>query len=123
MAVTRVGKGYDGKVQTAEKPQTKGSGNFYESLAAVSEMTTKELMQEISNRKNEICEKVKKGELEESFQIGGQSFTIKEWNKLLSTFDSAQDKLKALLEERLEQQKKEDCEAKVREEEDSQVFS
>ena len=116
MAVTGVGKGYNYQAQSG-KPQTKGNGSFYESLAAVSDMTTKELMQEISNRKNEIYEKAKKGEFEESFQIGGQSFTIKEWNKLLSSFDSAQDKLKALLEEKLEQQKKADYEAKMREEE------
>lgn len=116
MAITGVGKGYDYQAQE-KKPQAKGNGNFYENLAAVSDMSTKELMQEISSRKNEIYEKVKKGELEESFQIGGQSFTIKEWNKLLSTFDSAQDKLKALLEERLEQQKKADHEAKEQKEE------
>lgn len=116
MAVTGVGREYNYQEQT-QKPQAKGNGNFYESLAAVSDMTTTELMQELSNRKNEIYEKVKKGELEESFQIGGQSFTLKEWNKLMETFDSAQDKLKALLEEKLEQQKKADYEAKMREEE------
>jgi len=34
---------------------------------------------------------------------------LKEWNKLLESFDLAQDKLKALLEEKLEQQKKEEA--------------
>lgn len=114
MAITGVGKEYGYQTQTAEKPQTKGNGAFYENLAAVSEMTTEELMQEISNRKSEIYTKVKNGELEESFRIGGQSFTLKEWNKLLDTFDSAQDKLKALLEERIEQQKKADRQAVLR---------
>ncbi len=117
MTVQGVDKGYNFKEQTVQKPQAKGNGSFYESLAAVSDMTTEQLMQEIGNRKNELYEKVKKGELEESFQIGGQSFTLKEWNKLLESFDLAQDKLKALLEEKLEQQKKADIEAANREEE------
>lgn len=116
MAITGVGKGCGYQAQAVEKKQPKESGSFYENLAAVSDMTTEELMGEIRNRKNEIYTKVKKGELEESFQIGGQSFTLKEWNKLLSTFDTAQDKLKALLEERINQQKKADSEADARNE-------
>ncbi|MDE5907209.1 MAG: hypothetical protein K2H52_00455 [Lachnospiraceae bacterium] len=121
MAIKGVGKGYYYQEQAAEKPQANGNGSFYESLAAVSDMTTEQLMQEIGNKKNEIYEKVKKGELEESFQIGGQSFTLKEWNKLLESFDSAQDKLKALLEEKLEQQKKADIEAANRAEDHNRL--
>lgn len=68
-------------------------------------MNTQELMQEIRDRKNEIYDKVQKGELEERFQIGSQSYTVKEWNRLMDVFDASQDKFKALLEEKLEQQK------------------
>ncbi len=109
MAVQGVDKGHYFKEQTVQKSQVKGNGSFYESLAAVSDMTTEQLMQEIGNRKNELYEKVKKGELEESFQIGGQSFTFKERKKMQESVDLAQDKLKALLEEKLEQQKKEEA--------------
>ncbi|MDE7334245.1 MAG: hypothetical protein K2O16_18860 [Lachnospiraceae bacterium] len=68
-------------------------------------MSTQELMQEIRDRKNEIYDKARKGELEERFQIGSQSYTVKEWERLLDVFDASQDKFKALLEEKLEQQK------------------
>ena len=34
----------------------------------------------ISERRNEIYEKLKNGDTEESFQIGGSSFTEKEWD-------------------------------------------
>ena len=67
--------------------------------------STQELMQAIHDRKNEIYEKAKKGELEERFQIGSQSYTLKEWDKLMDVFDESQDKFKALLEEKLEQRK------------------
>ena len=62
MAVQGVDKGHYFKEQTVQKSQVKGNGSFYESLAAVSDMTTEQLMQEIGNRKNELYEKVKKGE-------------------------------------------------------------
>ena len=62
-------------------------------------------MQAIHDRKSEIYEKAKKGELEERFQIGSQSYTLKEWDKLMDVFDESQDKFKALLEEKLEQRK------------------
>ena len=68
-------------------------------------MSTQELMQAIHDRKSEIYEKAKKGELEERFQIGSQSYTLKEWDKLIDVFDESQDKFKALLEEKLEQRK------------------
>ena len=42
----------------------------------------------ISERRNEIYEKLKNGDTEESFQIGGSSFTEKEWDKLLSEVDA-----------------------------------
>ena len=53
----------------------------------------------IRERKNEILEKVKKGETEPSFQIGAASFTEKEWNKLLEEFDEAEEVLKELMRE------------------------
>ena len=49
MAVQGVDKGHYFKEQTVQKSQVKGNGSFYESLAAVSDMTTEQLMQEIGN--------------------------------------------------------------------------
>lgn len=57
----------------------------------------------IRARMDEIAEKVKNGETEQSFQIGGQSFTEKEWDKLLSKIDTLIDKVN---EEQTAQQEK-----------------
>ena len=120
MAVKGIGRGYDPQPLKGESQQPENGASFQESIAAVAGMSTQELMQEIGNAKDEIYKKVQKGELEESFQIGGQSFTLKEWNRLLESFDSSQDKLKALLEERLEQQKKADLQARAQKEDEEE---
>ena len=48
----------------------------------------------LSERKNEIYEKVKNGDTEESFQIGGSSFTEKEWDKLLAEVDDITEEMR-----------------------------
>lgn len=63
----------------------------------------KEFMQQ---KTNEISQKIQSGELEESYQIGGRSFTVKEWDKLLEEFDSIQEAVRELMRE--EQEKKEE---------------
>lgn len=51
-------------------------------------------MQVIRDKIYEIYTKILNGETEESFQIGGQSFTLKEWDKLLEQFDLAEEAIK-----------------------------
>lgn len=54
----------------------------------------------ISERRNEIYEKLKNGDTEESFQIGGSSFTEKEWDKLLAELDDiTEERREAMREE------------------------
>ena len=53
----------------------------------------------IRQRKDEILEKVKKGETEPAVQTGAQAFTEKEWDRLLEQFDSAEDALRELMRE------------------------
>ena len=60
----------------------------------------------ISERRNEIYEKLKNGDTEESFQIGGQTFTVEEWDEFLKKFDSIQDAMEALMKERHAQMEK-----------------
>ena len=60
-----------------------------------------EAQQVIREKMQEIYKKVTKGETEEKFQIGGQSYSKKEWEKLLEEFDDAQDEVKEEQEERL----------------------
>ena len=52
-----------------------------------------------SERKNEIYEKVKNGDTEESFQIGGSSFTEKEWDKLLAEVDDITEEMREAMRE------------------------
>ena len=59
----------------------------------------------------EMAKKVKDGTVEPTFQTGAQSFTIKEWEKLLADFDDAeealQEQIKQLIAEVEEQAQKE----------------
>lgn len=61
-----------------------------------------ENVQAIRDRINELLEKLENGDIEPSYQIGGRSFTEREWGKLLDEFDNAEDTLKKLLEEEME---------------------
>ncbi|MDE5966442.1 MAG: hypothetical protein K2G89_06380 [Lachnospiraceae bacterium] len=47
----------------------------------------------------EISEKIKNGDTEPSYQIGNQSFTEKEWDKLIEAFDEVQDEIREQAED------------------------
>jgi len=53
----------------------------------------------LSERKSEIYEKLKNGDTEVSFQIGGSSFTEKEWDKLLSEVDDITEEMREAMRE------------------------
>ena len=59
----------------------------------------KEYQKLISEKKNEIYEKLKNGDTEESFQIGGSSFTEKEWDKLLAEVDDITEEMREAMRE------------------------
>lgn len=59
-------------------------------------------MQEISAYKRELIEKIKNGETEPKYQIGATEMTEKEWDKMLSTFDKAEDVIKDSVKEEIE---------------------
>lgn len=61
----------------------------------------------ISEKKEEIYEKVMNNDTEASVQIGAQSFTEKEWNKLLEDIDKVEEEVRKLMEEK--QEKEEDA--------------
>lgn len=58
-----------------------------------------EMLQMISDRIQEVYEKVKNNDTEPSFQIGSQSFTEKEWNRLLEQFDKVQEEIREQMKE------------------------
>lgn len=57
--------------------------------------------------KEALFEKIKKGEAETSFQIGASSFTLKEWDRFLEKFDSAEETVEKAIQEEIEKKKKE----------------
>lgn len=61
-----------------------------------------ENVQVIRNRINELLEKIENGDIEPTYQIGRRSFTEREWDKLLTEIDAAEDTLKKLVEEEKE---------------------
>lgn len=63
----------------------------------------------------EMQEKIENGEINETFQIGGQSFTVEEWNEFLEKFDSIQEVLEALMKERHAQKEESDTDGTIAE--------
>lgn len=57
------------------------------------------LREQILAHMEEMAKKVREGKVEPSFQIGGQTFTIKEWDKLLADFDDAEEGLQEQIKE------------------------
>ena len=94
MAIGTVQSGY---AQTAYPNQPQKTNQKEENL------TTVDYMQMIKEKKQEIFDKVKNGDTEPSFQIGAQSFTIKEWNKFLERFDDTEDAVKELMQQEQEE--------------------
>ena len=62
----------------------------------------------------EMRERLKNGDKEPSFQIGAQSFTLKEWDKFMSRFDAIQEDIQKSIEEEIEKKKEEQQEEEVR---------
>ena len=54
----------------------------------------------------EIAEKVISGKTQQSFQIGAESFTLREWDKLITRTDDSINDAKDAIKEREDQQKK-----------------
>lgn len=95
MAIGTVQSGY---AQGAYPNPQQKAGQTEEKTAAV------DYMQLIREKKQEIFEKVKNGDTEQSFQIGAKSFTIKEWNKFLERFDDTEEGFKELLQQEQEEE-------------------
>lgn len=75
-------------------------------------MSRQELMDCISEKKKEIARKVQNGETEPTFSIGAESYTVKEWDKLIAKVDKNNEAVRKEQEERKEAQKKEELEEK-----------
>lgn len=63
-------------------------------------------MQLIRERKQEICDKVRRGDTEVKIRIGAQEYTPKQWKKLLERFDETEDDIREKLAQAREQQRR-----------------
>lgn len=64
----------------------------------------------------EMAKKVKDGTVEPAFQIGAQTFTTKEWEKLLADFDDAEEALQEQIKELIAEVEKQAAKEAVRRE-------
>lgn len=69
-------------------------------------MSTEEIMKMIDSRKNEILEKVKKGETEPVIQIGAQAYTEKQWKRMMESFDESEKDIADQIKEALVEARK-----------------
>lgn len=70
-------------------------------------LTRYELMARVRNHIEMMQEKLENNDVEQKFQVGGMSFTEREWDKLLSDFDEQEDALRKAVEEEIEKSKEE----------------
>lgn len=68
-------------------------------------MESMDYLSVIKEKIKELSEKIENGETEPTYQIGAQSFTEKEWDKLMSDYDAMQDAIKELMRDRHEERK------------------
>ena len=80
------------------------------------------MMRFIRERKQEIYDKVRKGQTEVKIRIGAQEYTEKEWDKLIESFDETEDDIRRQLQEAREQQRKDREKLAVREKEDAEEY-
>lgn len=60
---------------------------------------SKQLRKTFIEHMQEMFDKLEHGETQPVYQIGGQAFTLEEWDKFLANFDKAQEAVRAALEE------------------------
>lgn len=76
---------------------------------------TAECMAFLRKKSEEILEKLRNGETEVSYQIGAESYTEKEWDKLLKKFDDIQEDVRRKMEERFQKREEKEAEKRIAE--------
>lgn len=79
----------------------KKKNNFFGNRMKTNETDkTAECIAFLREKSEEILEKLRNGESEVSYPIGAESYTEKEWDKLLKKFDDIQEDVRRKMEER-----------------------
>lgn len=110
MDITATGRNSSGSLyrQGGTENKTQDSGFLQALQEAGSRMQQKEPedpWQVIAARKEEIREKLRNGDTEVKYQIGGSSYTEKEWERMMEQFDSLEEAIRNMMEERREKQR------------------
>ena len=87
-------------IQQEAEPVYTQKGVRDETVAGTRNLSANGYMELIRKQIEEMQEKIDNDEVNESFQIGGQTFTVEEWDEFLKKFDSIQDAMEALMKER-----------------------
>lgn len=80
----------DSLTQAAGKKRADAMGNPQTQTTEM-EVDTRSLREKMQDMIDKLNEKVRKGETSPSFQIGAQSFTIEEWDRLIERIDAVQE--------------------------------
>lgn len=100
--------GYQNRIAKNEKDNTVSKRNTENDTDVTNEPDEKKekasaenmtYREQILAHMEEMAKKIKDGTVEPSFQTGAQSFTIKEWEKLLADFDDAEEGLQEQIKE------------------------
>lgn len=113
---------------TYQKYQKKTTNNDNKTSKTNNEDTSQEIKDydAIFHQKMvEMSEKFRNGETEQKIQIGRNAYTVKEWKKLLTSFDKAQDQIREEIEEeiriRMEKKRAEEIRKKLENISDSEI--
>jgi len=74
---------------------------------------TEDYMAYLREKSEEILEKLRNGETEVSYPIGGESYTEREWDKLMEKFDDIQEDVRRKMEERFKKMEEKEEERTV----------
>ena len=74
---------------------------------------TAECMAFLRAKSEEILEKLRNGESEVSYPIGAESYTEKEWDKLLKKFDDIQEDVRRKMDERIKKLEEKEEEKRI----------
>lgn len=100
MGIGTVQNGYGSCVNETVERAKKGKYSFGREPKTSGLDKTTECMDFLREKSEEILEKLRNGETEVSYPIGGESYTEKEWDKLLKKFDDIQEDVRQKMEER-----------------------
>lgn len=100
MGIGTVQNGYGSCVNETVERTKNGKHSFGREPKTSGLDKTAECMVFLREKSEEILEKLRNGETEVSYPIGGESYTEKEWDKLLKKFDDIQEDVRQKMEER-----------------------